>query len=458
MSKQILSTILTVALGFGLYATVPVVGDYNAASASVIQDKETKRKPKGKAKRIKVLTTATAKKIGKVAEYYELKDLTSAMNELLDLKSDKYDTGKLNGYDSAIMWQYIGIIRYEQEDLNGTIQAYEKFLSHKEDVHEGLILSMTYGLGQLYFSQAMDLDGAAQTRQLRKSLNILKIWENQSTTVSVSQYYFLSQINYALEDFKEVLRYIDIVIKEAGLANLEIKEGWYRTRLSAYYEMENFEQVKNTLISLLINWPKPSYWWQLSSTYNTLENETAFYALTEAIYNQGYFDKSSHYTMMAQIFMAQDVPIKAAWIIEFALKEEILERDESTLKLLGQSYLLSQEYEKAVAPLSRVATLAKDYQMWMQVGQVQQSLDNMQGASDAFSKSLAIIPSKERKDKFAITVLKGNVQTEMRQYANAKKTFADATKLAQGNTESRQMTRWNKYLAAEEKRWELMQP
>ena len=456
MSKNILSSILSVALGFGLYVAAPSFVDTGSAFAAEPQAKE-KKKPRGKSKRIKVLTPKTAKKIGRVAEFYELKDLDGAMNELMNIKTD-YDNDKLNGYDSAIMWQYIGMIRYEQENLDGTIEAYEKFLSHKEDVHEGLVLQMTYSLGQLYFSRGMDLDGAAQKRELQKSLKLLQLWENESTTVSVMQYYFISQLHYVLEDFNTVLKYIDIVIKEATLANLEIKEGWYKTRLSAYYELQDFANMKNTLITLIVNWPKPTYWWQLSSTYNELNDEPSFYALTEVIYQSGYFDKPRHYTMMAQIFMAQDVPIKAAWITEFALKEKIHEPDKDTLKLLGQAYLASQEYEKAIEPLSKVAEMDKDYQIWMQVGQVQQALDNLDGAADAFSKSLAIIPSKERKDRFSIQVLKGNVLTELRKYSDAKKAFAEASKLANTSAERRQMTRWDKYLASEEKRWELMQP
>lgn len=456
MSRNILSSVLTVALGMGLYTALPSFVDTGAAYASASQAKE-KKKPTGKSKRIKVLTPKTAKKIGKVAELYDLKDLAGAMAGLMDLKKT-YDNGKLNGFDSAVMWQYIGMIRYEQEDLNGTIDAYEKFLSHKDDVHDGLVLQMTYGLGQLYFSRGMDMDGAAQKREIQKSLKLLKQWESESSVISVSQYYFLSQVYYVLEDFKMVLQYIDTVIKEAALANLEMKESWYKTKLSAYYELQDFPNMKKTLVTLIVNWPSPAYWWQLSSTYNELNDEPSFFASTEVIYRSGYFDKPTHYTMMAQIFMAQEVPIKAAWTLEFALKEKILEEDEDTLKLLGQAYLMAQEYKKAVSPLSRVATMTKDYQIWMQVGQVQQSLDNMKGAAEAFSKSLAVIPAKERKDAFALQVLKGNVLTEMRKYSDAKKAFAAATKLAKSSSQRKQMTRWNKYWDSEKKRWELMQP
>lgn len=457
MSRNILSSVLTVALGLGLYTAVPAFSDVSAAhAASAKQDKE-KKKPRGKSKRIKVLTPKTAKKIGKVAEYYELKDYQGAMNALMDIKST-YDNGKLNGYDSAIMWQYIGIIRYEMDDLNGTIEAYQKFLTHQEDVHDGLVLQMKYSLGQLYFARGMDKDGAAQKQDILKSLDLLKKWESESTSISVSQYYFISQVYYILGDYKTVLKYIDTVLKEATLANLEMRESWYKTRLSAYFELGNYPMMKKTLITLVANWPKPAYWWQLSSTYNELNDEASFFAVTEMIYQSGYFDKPTHYTMMAQIFMAQDVPIKAAWILEFALKEKIIESDKDNLKLIGQAYLMSQEYKKAISPLSKVAAIAKDYQLWMQVGQVQQALNNMKGAAKAFSNSLAIIPKKEQKDAFALQVLKGNVLTEMRKYPDAKKAFAAADKLAKTKAQRKQMIRWHRYWNSEKKTWELMQP
>ncbi len=455
MSRNILSTVLTAALGLGLYTALPSYVDTGIAYASAMQDDD-KKKPTGKSKRIKVLTPKTAKKISKVAEYYELKDLAGAMSELMDLKSE-YDRGKMNGYDSAIMWQYIGIIRYEQDNLDGTIEAYEKFLSHKDDVHDGLVLQMQYGLGQLYFSRGMEKEGAAQKKDLQKSLSLLTQWEKDAEVISVGQYYFLSQIYYVLEDFKKVLHYIDIVIKEAALANLEPKESWYKSRLSAYYELQDFPNMKKTLIELIVSWPSPTYWWQLSSTYNELNDEPSFFAVTEVIYQSGYFEKPNHYTMLAQIFMAQEVPIKAAWILEFALKKKILSEDKESLKLLGQAYLMSQEYKKAISPLSRVAALEKDYQLWMQVGQVQQSLDNLKGAAEAFDKSLAIIPAKEKKDEISLYILMGNVLTEMRQYSDARKAF-DTAKNLSPKEDKKKLDRWIKYWDGEKKRWELMQP
>ena len=456
MSRNILSSVLTVALGLGLYTAVPAFSAGTAHAAPVLQEKA-KKKPRGKSKRIKVLTPKTAKKIGKVAEHYELKDFQAAMEVLMGIKG-LYDNGKLNGYDSAIMWQYIGIIRYEMNDLNGTIEAYEKFLSHKDDVNDATVSQMTYGLGQLYFARGMDKEGAAQKQDVRKSLSLLKKWEYESTVISVSQYFFISQVYYSLEDYKTTLKYIDTVIKEATLANLEMRESWYRTRLSAYFELGNYPMMKKTLITLVGNWPKPAYWWQLSSTYNELNDEASFFAVTEMIYQSGYFDKPAHYTMMAQIFMAQDLPIKAAWILEFAFKEKILEADKDNLKIIGQAYLMAQEYKKAISPLSRVASLEKDYQLWMQVGQVQQALDDMKGAAKAFDNSLSIIPKKEAKDDFALQVLKGNVLTEMRKYSDAKKAFAAADKLAKTKDQRKQMKRWHNYWNAEKKTWELMQP
>lgn len=457
MSRNILSSVLTVALGLGLYTAVPAFSDAGAAHASSVKQDKEKKKPRGKSKRIKVLTPKTAKKIGKVAEFYEIKDNLGAMNVLMGLKG-LYDNGKLNGYDSAIMWQYIGIIRYEMDDLNGTIEAYEKFLTHKDDVNDATVSQMTYGLGQLYFSRGMEKEGAAQKKDILKSLGLLKKWESESTVISVGQYFFISQVYYSLEDYKTTLKYIDTVIKEATLANLEMSESWYRTRLSAYYELQNYPMMKKTLIMLVGNWPKPAYWWQLSSTFNELNDEASFFAATELIYLSGYFDKPTHYTMMAQIFMAQDAPIKAAWILEFAFKEKILESDKDSLKLIGQAYLMAQEYKKAIAPLSNVATLEKDYQLWMQVGQVQQALDNLKGAAEAFDKSLAIIPKKEAKDAFALQVLKGNVLTELRSYSKAKKAFSAADKLATTKKQRKQMVGWHKYWNAEKKTWELMQP
>ena len=133
-------------------------------------------------------------------------------------------------------------------------------------------------------------------------MKLLKQWESEATVISVSQYYFLSQVYYVLEDFKMVLQYIDTVIKEAALANLEMKESWYKTKLSAYYELQDFQNMKKTLVTLIVNWPAPGYWWQLSSTYNELNDEPAFFASTEVIYQSGYFDKPTQQKLFNRFY------------------------------------------------------------------------------------------------------------------------------------------------------------
>jgi|GEM_PF-6653158 len=453
MKKAIISAL---ALSVAISGVPSVMATPATEPVFAVQDQE-KARPKGK--RVEAMSQETGKLISKVAELYDVKDYQGALNLLLDLKK-KHDKGKLKGIDSATMFQFIGTLYYEMDRTDLTVQYYEEYLKYKENVTESQYLNILYNVGQLKFMAAMDLpDGAGQVRAINAVKGLFKEWENSSVgRVKSQHYFFLSQVYLATEDYKTTLAYIDKTLSQAAIENTAVKESWYSTRFQAYFANEDYANVVDTLLTMINTWPKPKYWRYLAAAFSQNNEDKKFFAVTEINYESGFFERPGDYTNMAQIYFQNEVPIKAAWVLEGAITDGILDDDETTLALLGNAYLASQEYSKAIEPVSKAARLKNDWKLWKQVGQIQQSMAEFRTAETSFDEALAIIPEGKsfNSERFTLLTLKANTQTELHKFSDAKRSLDAAGRLAASSKERKSLNSWRMYLKNTESRWEML--
>ncbi|MFC3052420.1 tetratricopeptide repeat protein [Kordiimonas pumila] len=390
------------------------------------------------------------KKVQKAQEALDLDDVVTAEA----LLQEALEKRNINDYERAVVWQIKAMISYGKEDTQGTIHAYEQILKYKDSIPVALELNIIYGLAQLYFTE----------EQYDKALKYVGIWEKQvdPSIISVSNQVFIAQLHYTLGDYKKSLDYLYAAINTAkSLDTVEVKENWYQLALSAHWELNQYDKVRDVLETLLINWPKPLYWIQLAGVYQELGEDKTSYSITEAAYKQGFLDdKEIQLLQMAQIQMAREAPIKCAWVLEKAFKEKRVEQNAKNLRTLGQCYMQANDYKKAIAPLTKSASLDADAALWLQIGQVQMQLDNMKGAVDAFDSAIEGFKkdkAKEAKEKlFTTTMMRGQALTELKRYDDARDAFADASKLADDRRDKKTITQWKSYLKAEEEREKML--
>jgi len=420
------------------------------------QDKDGNKERKQKT--AEALSTETQRVITKVVEVYDLKDYQGALAMLLDLKK-KHDRDKLKGIDSATMWQFLGTVYYDLEQPEKSVAAFEEFLKYKENVNEGTYFQIFYNVIQLKFAPASEMDeGPARTKAINEVKALIKRLEAESPRpLSITQDFFISQVYLISEDYKTTLKYIDKVLAQAAATFVEPKENWYQTQLQAHFSMENYSGAVDTLLTLINNWPKPNYWRQLAAAYSQNQQDKNFYAVSEINYEAGFFERSNDYTNMAQIFMLNEVPIKAAWTLESGLKDKIVNEDEKTYSLLSQAYLRANEYGKALDPASKAAKLKSDWKLWMQIGQIEQSRANYDKAQKAYTEALDLVPNSNTTSRFTLLTLQGNALTELKKFKPAKEAFDSANKIASNSQQRTQMTNWYKYLKNEENRYNMLQ-
>lgn len=448
MIKTMKSLPMTVAAAALLAALplpegTPLVG----AKAAFAQEQQ---KSQAKTRKVPAMSIAFHKQVQKAQEAMDVGDLASAKEILIDALERR----KINDYERATVWQFRAMVAFEEEDTQGTINAYEKILSYRDSIPEALEMQIMYGLGQLYFSD----------EQYEKSLRYIQEWESRidPTLISVNHLVFIAQLHYTRSDFPKSLEYITRAINTANtLDTVEVKENWYGLALSAHWEMNQYDKVRDVLETLLINWPKPLYWIQLAGVYQELNEEQTSYSLTEAAYKQGFLDdKPAQLVQVAQIQIARDAPIKCAWVLEKALKENRIEDNAKNKRTLGQCYMQAGEFAKSIKPLSEAATEEADADLWFQIGQVEMQLDNLKGAITALDKAIVEF-SKDKDDKatdkrFSAVMMKGQALTELKRFEDAKQAFTTASRISNKDKDRKVIRQWRAYLKGEEAREEML--
>jgi tetratricopeptide (TPR) repeat protein len=404
----------------------------------------------GKTRKVPAMSVDIHKKIQKAQEAMDEK-LYSEAKEILQ---ETLESKRINDYERAVAWQLRAMIAYEEDDVNGTIRAYEQILRFADSIPEALEINVIYGLAQLYYSE----------EDYEKALEYVTQWENRSdpTLIGVNQLTFISNLHYVRNDFQKSLDYIYRAIEMAKTVDtVEIKESWYQLALSSHWELGEYGKVRDTLEILLLTWPKPQYWIQLAGIYQELGDEETSYSLTEAAYKQGFLDdKEAQLVNVAQIQLARSAPIKCSWILEKAFKEDRVEENAKNVKTLGQCYMMASEYEKALAPLSEAAAAENDGDLWFQVGQVQMQLGKYEDALKSFNNVVSSFKNtkdtKEQEKILTAVMQRGQAFTELKQFKEAYEAFKSAKRMAKDKKDRRTVTQWEKYLKAEEEREKML--
>ena len=213
---------------------------------------------------------------------------------------------------------------------------------------------------------------------------------------------------------------------ETDIKNLAIgptKENWWLLLRAAYFELEQMDNVKTVLQRLVIEWSKKEYWTQLSAFYGQDKQEKEQMAAYQTAYHEGFLEKSSEFVQMAQLYLSVEAPYEAARILQIAIDEGKVDKEEKNWKLLAQAWFLAQYDEKAVVALREAAKLSDDGELDIRLAR---SLSNMANFKDCIEAAQTAIKKGDLKrlDESYITL--GMCHFEEARYDDAKQAFANA--------------------------------
>ncbi len=435
---------------------------------------------KRKTKKTGSMSEKVAKKLGEAQELIEdekLDEGVAILDSILGLK-------KISPYERGQVNYFFAYVRYLKGDLKGAITFYKR-VAEDPNVPDGLIESSKFTIAQLYFQiedwpsviTAVDsllidqpnrtdlyvLKGSAMYQQkqyeemipiIKKAISIaeeanaFRLEQRQRNIAEVASKYrvkydkdqvdyisLASQIKIKLKEDLTSIRtssekYVDIedAIKsvEADAKNLAIgptKENWWLLLRAAYFELEQMDNVKTVLQRLVIEWSKKEYWTQLSAFYGQDKQEKEQMAAYQTAYHEGFLEKSSEFVQMAQLYLSVEAPYEAARILQKAIDEGKVDKEEKNWKLLAQAWFLAQYDEEAIVALREAAKLSDDGELDIRLAR---SLSNMANFKDCIGAAQTAIKKGDLKrlDESYITL--GMCQFEEALYDDAKQAFANA--------------------------------
>ena len=213
---------------------------------------------------------------------------------------------------------------------------------------------------------------------------------------------------------------------ETDTKNLAIgptKENWWLLLRAAYFELEQLDNVKTVLQRLVIEWSKKEYWTQLSAFYGQDRQEKEQMAAYQTAYHEGFLEKSSEFVQMAQLYLSVEAPYEAAKILQKAIDEGKVDKEEKNWKLLAQAWFLAQYDEKAIVALREAAKLTDDGELDIRLARSLSNMANFKGCIDS-AKTAITKGDLKRLDESYITL--GMCQFEEALYDDAKQSFANA--------------------------------
>jgi tetratricopeptide (TPR) repeat protein len=312
------------------------------------------------------------KALTEAQELVEKKEYGAALKVLETLRGKK-----LSPYEAAQAWNYTAYTHYLQEQYPQAIRAYEQVLAQGE-LPEAIVTSTLKTLSQLYFT----------VEQYAKALTTVQRLMASLAEPSQEVYLLLGQAHFQLKQYAEALPAIDRAIAMARAQGNEPQENWLLLKQVIHYERKDYARMVEVVKELLRLYPKESYLRTLAGAYSELGDTRKQLAVMEALYDQGYLTAGRDLVNLANLFLLHEVPVKAARVLDRALKAKQVEADVANLRLLSQAWYQAREDAKAIPPLARAAAQAEDGELSVRLAQSYLNLEQWEQAAAALEEGL----------------------------------------------------------------------
>ena len=366
--------------------------------------------------------------VNEAQERMDGEDLEGALRVL-----DKAHERRMSSYETAQVLRMTGLTYYHLERYDDAIAAYEDALG-QERLPDSMQASLLGSLARLCLMQ--DRNDYAEEK-LRALLALPK----QDTP---DNRVLLASSLIRQEKFEAALVPLQSAIDESRQDGGRPSENWLSMLAAAYYSLEEHEAMREVVRELAEVYPSEQYLMNLAALHGQLGDRQQQLALVEAMLDDGRITRAAYLKMLASLYLAENLPYKAASLLESALADGRLEEDVPTLEQASQAWYLAQEFDRAAVPLARAADLAaaesesgelylrlaglhmdayqwskadaaaalaletgglkREGEAWLMRGMANAQLDRFDDAEDLFERALAFESTRAHADQWLIYV------------------------------------------------------
>ena len=251
-------------------------------------------------------------------------------------------------YSKSVLAQAIAQVNWQMEDYDAALKEFETAVE-LDALPDQQHYALMYQIAQLYYSK----------ERYSEALERLDLWfcrvpEEKHTAAA---YVLQGSIYAQREDWRNVVTSMGKAISMSP----DPKEPWYQLKLAAHFQLEQFPEAADTLEVLISKWPdKKVYWNQLSNTYYRIGNNAKALSVIALAYRKGLLDKQPDMLYLANLYASQDVPFKAAQVLQTELEAGVIAPEERYWTMAGDNWYAAEEYERALAAFAQSGKLADD--------------------------------------------------------------------------------------------------
>ncbi|MEC8070907.1 MAG: hypothetical protein VX140_01935 [Pseudomonadota bacterium] len=430
------SALVLLALMFALVAPINEEGQFGLSPVYAAEEKSEKKQ---KTRRVPSLSESVYKKLGEGQEAIDAKDYNLAQ-EIIQGALDR--SRRYNENEIANLHNMLGYIYYLKDDYNGAIREYKIVVNQGEKIPEGLEVTTLYTLAQLSYVQE-NYDDA---------LYYMEVWITKATNPSSAPRFFLATVYYQMKDYDKAVEQMELGVQIAQERNTTITEQNWSLLTFLYFEKEDWTNVIRVLKILVEEFPKREHWVRLAGVYGQEGFEKEQLYTLEAAYTADFLEKQTDFTNLAGLLMQEEVPYRAAKVLEDGLNRKAVERDAKNLQSLGQAWQLAKEVDKAIPVFEEAAGLADD-------GKIYERLSYLYLESDQYDKCVdsatgALDKGGLRKDQ-SVYIVKGMCLFNQNKLTPARTAFVSCRRVARQDKDTanqRICGQWITFIDRESKR------
>jgi len=373
--RTFITRLLSKSAAAGLLASLMVLAAPFSAELGVVgvqlQAAEEEKKPQ-KTRRVPTMSEQTFKKLSEAQEHIDIKDYAAAKKVLNDMLGR---SRRMNGNEIGAVHNMLGFIYFSEEDYAGAINEYELVVAQGEEIPEGLETTTLYTLAQLSFVE----------ERFQDALDYMETWISKASNPGADPHIFMGQVYYQMKDYAAAIDQIETGIRIARERDLTVKENWWALLNYLYFEQENWDKVLEILEILVRDFPKRDYWIRLAGVHGQEGNEKEQIYAMQGAYTAGFLDRERDLMNFAGLLMQEQVPFRAANVLEEGFEKEQIERSAKNLQGLGQAWQLAQEVDKAIPAFEEAAEISDDGRIFERLAQLyldDDQFDNCVEASD----------------------------------------------------------------------------
>lgn len=339
-------------------------------------------------------------------------------------------------YENGIAWSMLGFLHYQNGDLKQSEQAYEKALQF--DIPQPLAQDIRKTLGQVY----------ASDNNCQRAVALFDQWLRYAQSDTEDVLVWSAQCRYQLSQFKQAAQQLQVAINSYQNSGRRPKESWLSLLQASLAQMDEARDRLDTIKMLLRWYPKAEYWLALASSFGQLDDMDDYLATLAVAERKSLLHTETQYLSLASVYYSQNVPYRAAYIIEEGLRQNIIRPTEKNLRFLASCYSVAQEFEKAIRPLQQAASKADTGESDALLGNALFQLARWREAADAFETALNKGGIQQRD---TLWLLLGQTYLNLHQFDRARYAFQQ---VLPSESRAQQAEQWIKYTEYERKRYQ----